>query len=122
MKNQNKRIGQELILILYGIAFCLDLGFIIWAITTGIQHVVAAAWIRFFLETGLFFFLYQKAVWAKWSLVILWLATMVASTILFITGGNDRGSIQLTGMAAVGVVYAVMSVALLTAAKTPSAE
>ena len=111
--NLNKPTGQKLILLLYGITFCLDLGYIIWAITTNFSHIVFTAFIRLVLESVLFYLLYYGAKWAKWGLIVLWLATVVVCTILLITTGKEREVIQLVGIVTVAVVYAVLSAVLL---------
>ena len=115
--NQNKHTGQKLIRLLYGITFSLDLGYIIWALTTNFSHILLAAFIRLVLESVLFYFLYYQAKWAKWGLSVLWLATVVVCAILLITTGKELEVIQLSGIVTVAVVYAVLSVVLLSGDK-----
>ena len=113
IEQSHERKGRQFILMLYGIELVIDFGYIGWACGTNLSHVIATAWIRLIMETALFYFLWRKAIWAKWSLVILWLGSAVAGVILFFTAGGVTGLANVLGIVVTVVVYAMLAFILL---------
>lgn len=113
IEQSHERKGRQCILMLYGIELVIDLGYIGWACGTNLPHVVATAWIRLIMETTLFYFLWRKAIWAKWSLIILWLGSAVAGVILFFTAGGVTGLMNVMGIVVTVAVYTTLAFILV---------
>jgi hypothetical protein len=108
-----ERLGRRLILALCAIALTIDLAYIIWAFGTGVPKVITSSWIRLLAEGTLFYFLWRRAAWARWGLIVLCMGVAVAGVCLLFLASRDKGLLTIVSSATIVLFYSTFTVVLL---------